>query len=71
MSTEFPSDFHACVRQENIDEGILSFHERMVFDAMSLINYERHRAVRGLPPLTKWQRECLQNERIAAAIFNK
>lgn len=62
-------DFPKKLRQENIDEGVLSMQERLVFEAMSLVDYEKHRAQRGLPPLTKLQREGLLSERIALAIF--
>jgi hypothetical protein len=59
---------HKGCRQENIDDEVLSFHERLVFDAMSLADYERHRAKRGLPRLTPWQHQCLTTERVAAAL---
>lgn len=68
MTTE---DFPAGIRQENIDDGVLSLQERLVFDAMSVVEYMKHRAKRGLPPLTTWQHECLTVERIASAIFAK
>lgn len=63
------SDFADGLRQENIDEGVLSYRERLLFDAMSLHDYKKHRAKRGLPPLTKWQEEALSAERIAQEIF--
>lgn len=63
-----PSIKEAC-RQENIDLEVLAFQERLIFDAMSLVEYRRHREKRGLPPLTHWQEDQLLLERIAAALF--
>lgn len=62
-------NFAEGLRQENIDEGILSPLERRLFDAVSLHEYKKGRAKRGLPPLTKFQEASLSAERIADMIF--
>lgn len=57
------------LRDENIEDEVLCFRERLIFDSMSLHNYKEHRAKRSLPPLTKWQEEALSAERIADMVF--
>lgn len=66
MNTEQDPD---AVRKENIDDKVLSLQERLVFDSMTLHAYKKHRAARGLPPLTKWQDEALSAERLWHCLF--
>lgn len=58
------------VRHENIDESILLPSERAIFDTLSLHHYEQDRVRRGIPPLTKWQKDCLLSERIWHCVFS-
>ena len=61
--------FNEELRQENIDDKVLSYRERLLFDSMSLHEYKKLRSKRGLPPLTKWQDEALSAERTADMVF--
>lgn len=54
--------------RKNIEDAVIGLQERFIFNALSLVEYKRHREKRGLPPLTKWQEKQLTLERIAAAM---
>lgn len=56
------------LRDENIEDEVLCFRERLIFDSMSLHDYKEHRAKRSLPPLTRWQEEALNVERMAKLV---
>lgn len=47
-----------------INEDVLSKDEWRILNAMSLHEYKKHRAKRGLPPLTQWQENELTIQRI-------
>jgi hypothetical protein len=52
-------------------DDVLSTNEWRVFRALSLDQYIKHRAKRGLPPLTKWQHEQLTAQRLVDMVLEE
>jgi len=57
-------------RPRIVSDEVLSDIEWRLFDAMSLHEYMKHRAARGLPPLTTWQYSQLNLQRVSEAALD-